>query len=210
MALASRYYYRRMAQSRWFSDPTYKHYQNSVNGGVAFCTTTLLDFAPLFAEPQIADLMVASLLDDCAAYHAKLYAFVVMLHHIHLLVQVPDDHDIAWLMARIKSNSARRILKVLSQDGFKQLSMRGGLGRRSFWQPSFRSIAVDSSHMFGQKVGYIVMNPVKAELCVAPELYRWSSARIAAEGLASWERGIHIDRGLINLFACEDLLRLGR
>jgi len=199
-----------MAKSRWYSDPSYKHYQNQIEHGIAFCTTTVLDFVPFFAKPQVVDLMVASLLDDCACYAAKLYAFVVMPHHVHLLAQVPDERNIAWLMARIKSNSARRIRRVLSTEEISRLSMQTGLGRRTFWQPSFRSISIESSDMFSQKADYIYMNPVKAELCSTPEDYRWSSSWMVAEGLIGWERGIHIDQALIARFASQDLLKLGK
>jgi hypothetical protein len=46
------------------------------------------------------------------------------------------------------------------------------------WQQEKNVLSVFSEAMLMQKVNYIYLNPVRAELCDRPVDYRWSSARI--------------------------------
>jgi putative transposase len=188
----------------------YKHYRNGNEPGTSmFITSTIIDFVMVFAEHQNADLMAASLLSDLRHYKAELYAFVVMGHHIHLLVVPHEDMTASILMERIKANSARRIAPHLSSGLINQLSVQTGLNRRSLWKRSFRGVPIINSKMFRQKIRYIHMNPVRAGLCDRPEDYRWSSCWMYAEGKFDWQGGINIDDDLIRSFCDPELIKLG-
>jgi REP element-mobilizing transposase RayT len=199
-----------MPQASWFSHEDYKHYRNQASSGPVFVTTTVLKYIPVFNNKACADLMTASLLDDCLAYKVKLWSFVVMPHHVHFLAALPEKRTISSLMNRIKSNAGRRLSRVFSDDHRALLKTCQGPNRRTIWQRGFRSFPIEDSDAFATKIQYIYMNPMKAALCKLPEDYRWSSTPLQGEGLVTWETGLRIDRGLINRFASDELLRLGR
>ncbi len=113
-----------------------------------------------------------------------------MPHHIHYLSTVPVERSGPWLMSRIKSNSARRLLVLLSDFERAQFDQQRGLNRRTLWQASYRSVAIANQRMFAQKVRYIHENPVRAGLCCTPEEYRWSSALAHRSGLWDSENGL--------------------
>ena len=159
---------------------------------MAFITTTCLDFNHAFKRNSMKDAMVYSLLDDCRHYGAKLEAWVVMVHHLHLLVRVPPDRDVSWFVQRIKSNSAKALLPKLTSEELAGFDQQRGLNRRSFWKRGFRSVPIRTEPVFFQKARYIHENPVKASLCVKIEDYRWSSGHLWEEGRWTWDEGLAI------------------
>jgi putative transposase len=176
----------------------YKHYVNRLAPtDSAFVTTTVLDFVPVFADPGVADLAVKELFAAHETESAPLHSFVVMRHHIHFLCQLPDHLDVSAFVRRVKSKMARSIRPLLSPKREAGFDQQRGLNDRVFWQRSFRCFGISSVEVFRQKVTYVHWNPVKAEVCGAPEEYRWSSACIWHAGLwdevkgvslADWER----------------------
>lgn len=179
----------------------YAHYRNVAEGGSAvFITTTCLDFVHVFARPRLADLMAASLLADCRFYGVGLSAFVVMPHHVHLLVFLPKDLAVTSFMNRLKANAARRILPNLDDETNAKFGQQRGLNGRTFWQRSFRSFPTAEGDSFWQKVRYIHLNPVRAGLVMRAEDYRWSSARLWEEGRWSEDDGLKIDDSLIGSY----------
>jgi Raf kinase inhibitor-like YbhB/YbcL family protein len=160
-------------------EPRYRHWQNRAKGGqTAFITTTCLDFCRALERPETKDLMVRSLLEDCRFYGVAPQAWVVMIHHLHLLVRLPEERDISWFVQRLKSNSAKLILPTLTPEELSGFDHQQGLNGRSFWKRGFRSIVVDTEKVYFQKASSIHWNPVKARLCQRPSDYRWSSARL--------------------------------
>lgn len=116
-----------------------------------------------------------------------------MPHHIHFLVRCPDQHDISWLVQRIKSNSALAIKPLLSEATERGFDEQRGLNGRSFWKKSFRSVVVCSPSVFRQKVNYIHRNPVRAGYVESSDQYRWSSKRFMLQGLWTPEFGLDIE-----------------
>lgn len=136
--------------------------------------------------------MAVLILRDCDRYGAALYAFVVMTHHVHMVVQCPLEQTVAWLIQRIKSNSAKKLLPLLTEEERSDLGRQSGLNRKTFWKDSFRSIVVPDQDTLYQKINYTHSNPVRAELCGRAEEYRWSSARLYQTGRLSSECGLNL------------------
>ncbi|MFI5386495.1 MAG: hypothetical protein ACHQ50_10290 [Fimbriimonadales bacterium] len=66
----------------------YKHYVNCKDPGLPlFITTTVLDFVHAFHRAEPRDAMVFAIAHECKVARATLYGYVVMPHHVHLLVR---------------------------------------------------------------------------------------------------------------------------
>ncbi len=172
----------------------YRHWKNwATNGETAFVTTTCLDFVHAFRREEMRELISALLIADCSRYRSPLYGFVVMPHHVHYIVQCPPAKTVSWLVQRFKSNSAKLVLPRLTPEELACFDQQRGLNRRSFWMDGFRSVVLDNDAMFDQKLDYVHWNPVEAGYCEQPVQYRWSSARLYAQGGLEHESGLRLD-----------------
>lgn len=179
----------------------HRHWRNFGEAGEAsFVSTACLDHAHCFARPEIKSLLTCSIAADCLRHGAKLYGYVVMSNHIHLLVQ--PQQSISTFMQGVKRNAASRILPNLIEEERVQLRTQVGLDGRRMWQRSFRSFAVDSEMLFRQKLNYIEENPVRAGLCTSPDEYFWSSAHPSAAGLLREDQSLDL-RGVIKVYSGE-------
>lgn len=169
--------------------PRYRHWLNLPQGGeTAFFTTKALDFAHVFARPEINDLLMASLVDDCDYYGASLHGHVVMANHIHLLLTPRCGQSASQFAQKMKTNSSRRLSGHLTDEERGLLAHQVGLNERVLWERGFKGLGVSSRAVFDQKLRYIHENPLRAQLCDTADGYRWSSAWLRVEGnIDEWE-----------------------
>lgn len=117
-------------------------------------------------------------------FGVKIYAYCLMLNHVHLIVNPGND---ARNLSRFMKHLAGR------QSGYMRRSSRydGAL-----WEGRYRSSPI-ASHEFLLACGrYIELNPMRACLVAQPDAYAWSSYR-AKVGLSS--DLIDLDPTYINL-----------
>jgi putative transposase len=101
-----------------------------------------------------------------------------MPDHVHLIIN-PQKPDISVLLRKIKGKSARRILDWLITEGHHRSleKLRLDITGRSYavWQKDSSCIDLVSPKFLRQKLDYIHLNPVRADLCAAPHDWQWSS-----------------------------------
>jgi REP element-mobilizing transposase RayT len=115
------------------------------------------------AVPEIAELVVACLLDGDRRFHRyQLHSFVVMPNHVHMLV-TPHVVSAKWL-GPLKGFTAYRANRILARTG------------TPFWQEESYDHVVRSGAGLERVRRYIENNPVKAGLVTIAEDFRWSSA----------------------------------
>jgi len=132
-------------------------------GTVFVVTDRLLDHSvagPLYlARPEIADLVVATLLDGQDVHHLYiLHAFVVMPNHVHPLIT--PKAPVPKLMRALKGPTARRANQILKRTG------------RAFWQEESYDHWVRDEREFGR---------IRAGWVAVAQDYRWSSAWLTAQ-----------------------------
>jgi len=71
-----------------------------------FFTATILQWKPLLKDNDFKDIIISSLLHLKKAGSIKVYAFVIMPNHIHLIWQIQDGHK----------NIQLRLLKFTAQQ----------------------------------------------------------------------------------------------
>jgi putative transposase len=142
-----------------------------------FVTTVSWQRTPLFRNPQIAELMM----DVLAHYREQkkyvLHEYVIMPDHLHLLLTPAGDIALERAMQLVKGGFSYRLGKAASAK------MKRGL----VWQESFTNHRIRDERDFAQHGDYIRLNPVRARLVDAPQLYPYSSAHAgtAASGRAA-------------------------
>jgi len=143
--------------------------------------------------------MMESLILDHHNNGVVLHAFVVMRTHIHFVSKLSNRLPVTEFVRRVKRNSSKMILSLLTRHELDGLADQVGLNQRAMWQRSFRSKTVVDESMFWDDVNYVHMNPVKAGLCQEPYEYQWSSAKYLAEAVWHEVEGLPLERLLVDL-----------
>jgi putative transposase len=155
-----------------------------------FVTCTVLEWLPLFTRPETVDILLDSLRYLQSNAGLKVYAWVVLENHLHMVVQAPG---LGPVLARFKSWTAHEIVRVLTELKVRRYLERLAFAKRAHkddrehqvWQEGSHPELIGSLEMMTQKVEYIHRNPVKRGYVDLPEHWRWSSARsyLGDEGL---------------------------
>jgi putative transposase len=146
-----------------------------------FVTCTVLHWIPVFTRPATVDILLDSLrflMQD----GLKVYAFVILENHLHLVVQ---SEDLARDLARFKSYTAKQLIGYLSDNQVTQILEQLAFYKKAhkedrgyqFWQEGSHPEWLQNDEMMRQKVNYIHENPVKRGYVDLPEHWRYSSAR---------------------------------
>jgi REP element-mobilizing transposase RayT len=155
---------------------------------------------PVFQTDKMRELLCRAIDEARKSPQFLLFAYVIMLDHVHLLTSRPST--VSDLLRRIKGITARRIIDYLKVNGYEsslaklQHQERERRFKYSLWQTEKNVLPVFSEGMFMEKVNYIHGNPVRAQLVDEAIDYRWSSARIW-KGLPLEDEPLLTDHDLI-------------
>ena len=101
----------------------------------------------------------------------KLYAFVIMPDHVHLLLQPLEKakdsfYSLSEILHSIKSYSANQINKMHKSTGKMPVPPR-------VWLDENYDRIIRDNKEFQEKMNYIINNPVKANLVESANDYKW-------------------------------------
>jgi putative transposase len=132
-----------------------------------FITFSCLHRLPLLESSGSKETVEAILEQTRARHQARVYAYVLMPEHMHLLINEPP----AILVAQF--------LKALKQITSRQL--RGD--HPQFWQPRYYDSNIHEETARSEVIRYIHRNPVKRGLVASAGQYPWSSFNHYATGM---------------------------
>ncbi len=101
----------------------------------------------------------------------RLYAFVLMSNHIHLLIE-PAGEPLNTVLTRIETRYAMWYNRKYLRTGY-------------LFQNRYRSEAVETDQYFKTVLRYILQNPMKAGMESRPGTYRWSSYLAYEKGIGA-------------------------
>jgi putative transposase len=105
-------------------------------------------------------------------YSLKIYHYVLMTNHYHMVLQAKDGSTLASAMKGLNLSYAKYY-----RDKY------GGIGY--FWQGRFKSFIIQDGRYILECGRYIELNPVRAGMVDSIEKYRWTSYRVYGEGKKS-------------------------
>jgi putative transposase len=147
-----------------------------------FVTTTVVNFERIFHSDKYFDILTDSLIFLISKYKAKLFGFVLMPNHIHLIIETVSAETISAFMRDFKKFTSTKIRKQLEVDGRvdlreKLLTNAVGVKGQVFklWMDRFDDVMIFTEKIFYEKLNYIHFNPVKAGFVKSPEEWRYSS-----------------------------------
>ena len=158
------------------------------SGQSHFITFSCYHRHPLFAEPATRGVFELALERVRLSFGLRVYGYVIMPEHVHLLVSEPDGApfkptlSVAERVGLSGGETPRSLADVIK-------SLKQGVSRRligqakHFWQKRYYDFNVRDNSQFVEKLRYIHRNPVKRGLCERPEDWQWSSFLHYATGV---------------------------
>lgn len=153
-----------------------------------FFTATILEWRPLLRTEAFKEIVIDSLRFLVREGRVKIYAFVIMPNHIHLIWQVQDGFAKEKVQLSFLRFTAQQMKFRLIETHNKLLdSFKVNAADRTFqfWERNSLSVDLWSGFVFCQKMEYIHNNPVqpKWNLADCPEEYPYSSAKFYQTGI---------------------------
>ncbi len=127
---------------------------------------------------HLRDLFLESLERMRVIYRFRVYGYVVMPEHVHLLVSEPETVLLATAFTGsedFRGTTGER--PTSANNGQMWAPNVNHQGSEPFWQKRYYDHNVRSHQSFSEKLDYIHRNPVKRGLVANAEDWPWSSFR---------------------------------
>jgi REP element-mobilizing transposase RayT len=146
-----------------------------------FMTMTVVDWLPLFSQPNFAEIFISSLRFIHTERRVTFYAYVLLENHSHMIAYA---EELPKVMKEFKSYTARKIIDQLEASGpaalLSELHVRKSSHKKEsiyqVWQEGSHPQMISSEEMMAQKIDYIHYNPVRRGYVYEPSHWRYSSA----------------------------------
>lgn len=155
--------------------------------GVYFLTATIVNWLPVIIGEAACSVIVESLRFCRKNKGLRLYAYVIMENHLHLVAEAPE---LSRCMQSFKQYTARGLLRLAQATGKEWQLYQFDYCKKAYkyhsqyqvWQEGSHPQLIQGDEMLRQKISYIHNNPVRRGYVDLPEHWRYSSAR-------NYERG---------------------
>ena len=147
--------------------------KRELNQGIYFLTFTVKRWYYLFDRYNRWEILLNSLRYCQAQKGLKIYSWVFMLNHIHLII---GGDDVAGIVRDFKKHTSKELKKNILVAEANILKLFEEEGKYQFWQSGNMPERIESEKFYWQKVNYIEQNPVKKRYVEAPENWIYSSA----------------------------------
>jgi len=124
-----------------------------------FITFSCFHRLPFLEAPSPKETVEAVLERIRTRHQARVYAYVLMPEHVHLLINEPPSILVAQFLKALKQTTSREL--------------KGD--RERFWQDRYFDRNIRGEAARSEVIRYIHRNPVKRGLVASPGQYRWSS-----------------------------------
>ena len=124
-----------------------------------FLTFSCYHRLPYLNNPTARDLFLSSLEQTRKRYRLRIFGYVVMPEHVHLLLSEPESEPLAKAIQSLKVSVSKQSTQ------------------RPFWQVRYHDFNVLTHNKHVEKLNYMHQNPVTRGLVREPEQWQWSSHR---------------------------------
>lgn len=126
----------------------------------------------IFSDDEDYRTYIELLLRYKGKYKFRLYHYVLMTNHVHLVLETTD-----------KGGSLADVMKGINLSYAQHYKRKyGHIGH--FWQDRYKSIIVSKDDYLLACGSYVELNPVRAGIVEDPKHYKWSSYNTYAYGRA--------------------------
>ncbi len=127
-----------------------------------FITSITKSRFPLFKNQAAVYLLIRVITLNKIPLQYKVYGFIIMPDHFHIIIHPFGNHNISNIMKNIKANFSRSYNIQINTQG-------------SIWQKGFYDEGVRSEQMLNNFLAYIHNNPIKHDIAENINEYAYSS-----------------------------------
>ena len=150
-----------------------------------FFTATILKWQHLLSD-EFKQIVVEAMNWLVEKRRCKIYGFVIMPNHIHLLWKIEVGFERAEVQGALLSFTAHEFKRKLKYNNERLANYKVNLVDRTFqfWEGDVMVKECWGEKFFEQKLDYIHNNPLQLHwnLADSPENYYWSSASFYENG----------------------------
>jgi REP element-mobilizing transposase RayT len=136
------------------------------SGAVHHVTSRGNERRPIFVDDRDREMFLHYLGRAVIRFKWSLAAYVLMTNHFHLVVQTPEPN----------LSRGMQWLNTAYVGWFNRRHERSG----HLYGGRFKAFLIEKESYFQTVLRYVVLNPVRANIVLRPEDYRWSSFRATA------------------------------
>ncbi|QCK15556.1 REP-associated tyrosine transposase [Mangrovivirga cuniculi] len=146
---------------------------------VHFITITVNQWVDVFTRNCYSDILIESLKYCQKNKGLKIYSWVIMTNHLHLVVS-SDKGDLSGILRDFKKYTSSKIIQAI-EDNDKESRKKWLLwllkdgDKNKLWTKGYHAKEIMSKEFMEQKIDYIHFNPVKAGIVECEEYYSNSS-----------------------------------
>jgi len=151
-----------------------------------FVTTTVVERRHLLALPFLPRVIVDSLHFMRREQWIKIYAYVIMPNHVHLILNYMESHGPSQVMRDFKKFTSKEIVRELQRRNERELlrqleAAASSTKKQTYkvWDEGYFDKSIYSEAFLFQKIEYIHNNPLQPHwgLAASAGEYPYSSAR---------------------------------
>src|SRR5215475_4057144 len=137
-------------------------FQKYVGKQIYFVTICCHDGKPLFSDAKLANWAIENLLATARTASFSVHAYCVMPDHVHLLVEgLVENCDLLRFISLFKQKTGFTYKKTVG---------------RHLWQSKYYDHILRHAEELESIAMYIWLNPVRKNLCIAPQEYAHSGS----------------------------------
>jgi putative transposase len=154
-------------------------------GNTYFITTTVMNYDRIFELGCKYNMIIINSLKYLLYEHkAKLFAYVIMPSHLHIILYIPVKESIIDFMRDFKKFTSVEIRKLSEKENrqylinrFKDNALLSKNQNYKIWMDRYDDFILSTDRQIKIKINYIHNNPVKATIVEKSEDFIYSSAR---------------------------------
>ena len=149
-------------------------------GELYFYTATILDWIPLLQSEKFKLIVVNSLIHLAEKEKLKIYGFVIMPNHIHIIwenIAVNGKEMPYASFMKFTSHQFLDELRAIDPELLERFKVERNSRKHQFWQRNSLPIRLYNRKILEQKLDYIHHNPLQSHwnLATDPNDYLYSS-----------------------------------
>jgi putative transposase len=154
-----------MNRRRIFDNELYAH----------FVTFSCYKRRRLLDHDRAKKIVLGVLHSQLAKQSARCVGFVIMPDHVHAVIWLPEPGQLALFMKQWKQRSSFSLRQMMSSDldAYSEFVASDD----PIWQRKYYAFHIENSNKLEEKLNYMHLNPVRAELATTSVGWQWSSAR---------------------------------
>lgn len=144
-----------------------------------FFTATILEWKRMLKLDKYKDIIIDSLRFLVRDGRVRVFAFVIMDNHIHIVWQIQEGHVPHKVQQSFMKYTAQQIrfdLVANHPQVLEQFRVDAKDRTYQFWERNPLSVELWTEAVMLQKIEYVHQNPTRAGLCMRPSHYQYSSA----------------------------------